>query len=297
MKKRQVGGGKKDAVAGDISASARATDRDQFVPLDKNSFEPLYFQMQTQLEQKIRSGQLTVHDPLPGEAELSRIFGVSRMTSRQALQGLTTDGFAYRERGRGTFVCAAKVEKHIAHLLGFSAEMRLLGLKASTKVLAKATVPATAQVAATLQVAGQSLVMMLSRLRLADGEPIAIEQVWLPLTRFPGIDTIDFARSSLYETLKERFGVKIGSANETIEARGASKEEAGLLEIGPRSSLLVVLRTLLDAEGRPVELAHSLYRGDRYRAVLSIPAMGPEMQPSVNLPRDRVKLRRGTSLD
>ncbi|GAC1425364.1 MAG: transcriptional regulator NagR [Acidobacteriaceae bacterium] len=295
MKKKKAAGGTKDAVAPKRTAPETSYARDEFVPLDKNSFEPLYFQMQTQLEHKIRSGQLTAHDPLPGEAELSRIFGVSRMTSRQALQNLTTDGFAYRERGRGTFVCAAKVEKHIAHLLGFSAEMRLLGLKASTKVLAKATVPATAQVAATLQVAAQSLVMMLSRLRLANGEPIAIEQVWLPLTRFPGIDAIDFARSSLYEALKERFGVKIGSANETIEARGASKEEAGLLEIGPRSSLLVVSRTLLDAERRPVELAHSLYRGDRYRAVLSIPAMGPEMQQNVNLPQDRVKRRRSTS--
>ena len=296
MKKKQTGDGTKDVAAEKKAAPVTAYGRDEFVPLDKNSFEPLYFQMQTQLEQKIRSGQLAVHDPLPGEAELSRIFRVSRMTSRQALQGLTTDGFAYRERGRGTFVCAAKVEKHIAHLLGFSAEMRLLGLKASTKVLVKVTVAASAQVAANLQVAVQSPVMMLHRLRLTNGEPIAIEQVWIPLLRFPGIDRIDFARASLYETLKERFGVKIGSANETIEARGASKEEAGLLAIAPRSSLLVVLRTLLDAEERPVEMAHSLYRGDRYRAVLTIPAMGPDAQQGGNLARDRVKLRRSTSL-
>ncbi len=301
IKKPIQDGGKNDGGKNDAEAKKRAPvrtyGRDQFVSLDKNSFEPLYFQMQTQLEHKIRSGQLAVHDPLPGEAELSRIFGVSRMTSRQALQGLTTDGFAYRERGRGTFVCAAKVEKHIAHLLGFSAEMRLLGLKASTKVLARATGPASAQVAASLQISAQSPVTTLHRLRLANGEPIAIEQVWVPTTRFPGIDGIDFSRTSLYETLKDRFGVKIGAANETIEARGASKDEAGLLEIAPKSSLLVVSRTLLDAEGRPVELAHSLYRGDRYRAVLTIPATGSGVQESVNLPRDRVKVRRSTPLE
>jgi GntR family transcriptional regulator len=292
LKQREVGARTRLKLSGKKARQLNACGLDEFVPLDKDSFEPLYFQRQTQLEQKIRSGQFDVHDLLPGEAELSRIFGVSRMTSRQALQGLTTDGFAYRERGRGTFVCAAKVEEHIAHLLGFSAEMRLLGLKASTKVLAKGTVLASAQVAA------QSSVMMLHRLRLANGEPIAIEQVWISLIRFPEIDKIDFARSSLYETLKERFGVKIWSANETIEARGASKEEAGLLETGPRSSLLVVFRTLLDAEGRPVELAHSLYRGDRYRAVLTIPAIGPDLQQSAeSSERSCVKLRRGTSLE
>jgi len=292
LKKKQSNEGKKTSTAAKKSAGVGAYGRDEFVPLDKNSFEPLYYQMQSQLEQKIRSGQLAVHDPLPGEAELSRIFGVSRMTSRQALQGLTTDGFAYRERGRGTFVCAAKVEKHIAHLLGFSAEMRLLGLKATTRVLAAATVPATAQVAASLQVEVQAPVTMLRRLRLANGEPIAIEQVWIPLGRFAGIDKIDYARTSLYETLKERYGVRIGSANETIEARGATKDEAALLEIAPRSSLLVVSRTLLDVDGRAVELAHSLYRGDRYRAVLTIPATGLGVEESVNLPRDRVKVRR-----
>ena len=286
MKKKQSNKGKK--------TSGVARGRDGFVPLDKHSFEPLYYQMQMQLEQKIRSGQFAVHDPLPGEAELSRIFGVSRMTSRQALQGLTTDGFAYRERGRGTFVCATKVEKHIAHLLGFSAEMRLLGLKASTKVLAMATVPATAQVAASLEVAPHSMVMRLHRLRLANGEPIAIEQVWIPLERFPGIEKINFTRMSLYETLKERYGVTIGSANETIEARGATKDEAALLSIAVKSSLLLVSRTLLDAEGGPVELAHSMYRGDRYRAVLTIPATGVDER--VNLPRDRVKVRRNKPL-
>lgn len=289
MKKKQ--GSKKKAVRLET-----AYGWGEFVALDKNSFEPLYFQMQTQLEQKIRSGQLAVHDALPGEAELSRIFGVSRMTSRQALQGLTTDGFAYRERGRGTFVCAAKVEKHIAHLLGFSAEMKLLGLKASSKVLGTATVGATAYVASSLEVEVQAPVRMLHRLRMANGEPIAIEQVWIPLDRFPGLERIDFAKTSLYETLKERYGVRIGSANETIEARGATKDEAGLLGIAAKSSLLVVSRTLLDGEGRAVELAHSMYRGDRYRAVLTIPATGLDAQESVNLPRDRVKVRRSKSL-
>ncbi len=252
---------------------AQTSSLRDLLPLDKGSFEPLYFQIQRQLEQRIRSGLLSVDDALPGEAELSRIFGVSRMTSRQALQALTSSGLAYRERGRGTFVCAPKVEKHIAHLLGFSMEMSLLGLRASTKVLASSIVPATTAVATALELPPASPVMMLHRLRLADGKPVAIEQVWLPYERFPGMEKLNYARNSLYGTLREYFGLRIGSANEVLEARAAKKEEARLLQVPSRSSLLVISRTLLDTEGNPVETGYSLYRSDRYRVVLNVPAI------------------------
>jgi len=244
-----------------------------FRPLDKRSFEPLYAQIQSRLKELIRTGEIGVNDPLPGEAELSRIFGISRMTARHALQGLTNEGLTYRERGRGTFVSAPKVEKEITHLLGFTAQIRLLGLKASTRVLVSAVIPAEKAIAAALELGPHDEVLRLQRLRLADDEPIAIEEVWIPRGRFPGVEAIDFGKHSLYETLRDRYGVRIGSSRETIGARGATAEEARLLRIAPRSSLLEVSRTLLDVEGQPMEVAHSLYRGDRYRAALTIPAV------------------------
>jgi len=240
------------------------------VPLDKNSFEPLYYQIQRQLKEQIRSGHLAVGDALPGEAEISRIFGVSRMTSRQALQALTAEGFSFRERGRGTFVRAKRVEKNIAHLLGFSAEMRALGLRATTQVLAKEMVAPAPEIAERLLIRSGEQVLMLRRLRLANDEPVAIEQIWLPSTRFPGIETIDFSKHSLYDTLQERYGVRIGAADEIIEARVATKAEAALLRIPAHSSLLFLSRTLLDLHGNPIEAGQSFYRGDRYRAVLHI---------------------------
>jgi GntR family transcriptional regulator len=71
----------------------------------------------------INSGKLRAGDSLPGEEELGHVYGVSRMTSRQALQVLKQQGFASRQRGRGTFVTQPKVEKDITHLSGFTAEM------------------------------------------------------------------------------------------------------------------------------------------------------------------------------
>jgi GntR family transcriptional regulator len=94
-----------------------------FEPLDKNSFTPMYFQIQTQLLKMIQSGQLRAGDSLPSEEEVSRVYGVSRMTSRQALQVLKSQGFASRHKGRGSFVSQPRVEKDITHLCGFTAEM------------------------------------------------------------------------------------------------------------------------------------------------------------------------------
>src|ERR1039457_1632563 len=89
-----------------------------FEPLDKNSFTPMYFQIQSHLLKMIQSGELRAGDSVPSEEELARVYGVSRMTSRQALQSLKSQGYAAGQKGRGTFVTQPKVEKDIAHLAG-----------------------------------------------------------------------------------------------------------------------------------------------------------------------------------
>jgi GntR family transcriptional regulator len=241
-------------------------------PLDKSSFIPLYFQIQDRLLKEIQSGGLQAGDLLPGEEDLCRLYGVSRMTARQSLQALKHQGLVRSEKGRGTFVVQPKVEKQIAHLSGFSAEMRSLGMKPSSRILEQATKPASPEIALRLGVSPGLPLLEIHRLRLADALPLAIEKVWLSLAEFPGIEKIDFTRTSLYETLRERYGIRVGSADEVIEARVPTQREAKLLEMGSRLSLLVISRTIRTVQGKPVEAALSLYRGDRYRAVLSVPA-------------------------
>jgi GntR family transcriptional regulator len=248
----------------------------EFEPLDKTSFTPMYFQIQTQLLRLIKEGQLRPGDALPSEEELSRACGVSRMTARHALQSLKSQGFASRHKGQGTFVSQPKVEKDITHLCGFTAEMKALGLEPSSRILNAQTVPAPAEVASRLRIEVGAPVFQLRRLRLADGLPVAVEEVWLSQQQLPGINRLDFASLSLYRTLRERYGIRVSRADEILEARSASRHEAELLEISRRASVLVISRTLWSIDGKPVETAHSVYRGDRYRAVLAIPATAVE---------------------
>jgi GntR family transcriptional regulator len=241
-----------------------------FEPIDKGSFTPMYFQIQTQLLKMIQSGHLKAGDSLPSEEELSRMYGVSRMTSRQALQVLKSQGFVTRHKGQGTFVSQPRVEKDITHLSGFTSEMRALGVRTSSRVLEAGIGPAVAEVASQLQIEINSPVFRLRRLRLAENLPVAIEEVWLPAARYPEIEKLDFSRLSLYQTLRDRYEVRVGCANEILEARSASKCESELLQVQARASLLVISRTLRSVDGSPLETAHSIYRGDRYRAVIQI---------------------------
>lgn len=240
-------------------------------PLDKSGFIPLYYQIQRALMEKIQSGALSQGDPIPSEEELSRTYQVSRMTARQALHGLKVNGFAFSEKGRGTFVTRPKLEKNVMHLQGFTEDMRQRGMIASSKVLEQSAIPATEELKEKLRLGSDDKVMCLRRLRLADGVPMAIEESHVPLQRFPGIERVDFSRHSLYATLREEYGVRVGYADEIIEALPAMREESELLTIPHRAGILSISRTIFTTQETPIESACSRYRGDRYRALIRVP--------------------------
>jgi len=250
---------------------SRTSNEPEFHPLDKNGFIPLYFQIQRALMEKIQSGELSEGDPLASEEELSRHFQVSRMTARQALHGLKTSGYAFSEKGRGTFVTRPKLEKNIMHLQGFTEEMRQRGMKPSSKLLEQAVLEPGEDLMQRLKLDSKDKVLHLRRLRLADGIPMAIEESHIPLKQFPGLDRIDFARHSLYQMLRERYGVRVGYADEVIEALPATKEESELLTIPRKASVLSITRIIMTTQETPVEAACSRYRGDRYRASIRVP--------------------------
>lgn len=240
-------------------------------PLDKSGFIPLYYQIQRALMEKINSGELSTGDPLASEEELARVYRVSRMTARQALHGLKTSGFAFSQKGRGTFVTRPKLEKNIMHLRGFTEDMKHLGMVPSSKLLEQTVVNATEELAGKLKVEPNEVVMRLRRLRLADGIPMALEESNIPLRQFPGLDKISFAKQSLYYVLRESYGVRVAWADEVIEALPATREESELLTIPKKASILSISRTIMTTEETPIEVACSRYRGDRYKASIRVP--------------------------
>jgi GntR family transcriptional regulator len=241
-------------------------------PLDRKGFVPLYFQIQRALVEKIQSGELREGDLLTSEWQLARDYHVSRVTAREALHGLKTSGYASSLRGRGTFVAKPKPGKPLTQLRGFTEEIAERGMVPASRLLEQRIIDAQVELAESLGVQVGTPVMILRRLRLADGVPMAVEKTYISLSHFPGIEQINFGEQSLYQTLREQFSVHIAWAAETIEILPATREESKLLKIPAKTGVLSISRNTISEDRVPIEITVSRYRADRYRAQIYIPA-------------------------
>ncbi len=227
--------------------------------------DPLYTQLKQSLQAEIHSGRYHPHQRLPSERVLANRFRVSRMTVRQALLELARDGTIYTRVGKGTFVAEPKIDQQLGTLTGFSQDVQARGGKASSRVLEARVVPATPDVAGALRLAPEAEVILLARLRLSDGVPLAVETAYLPFALFPRLLSHDFATESLYDVLESQYGRKLTEAEQTIEAALAGPREIELLELVPPAAVLRMQRITLTDDGIPVEYVSSVYRGDRYK--------------------------------
>src|SRR3954468_739680 len=141
-------------------------------------FVPRYYEIEQALRARI--ADLKPDAPLPSDAMLCEEFGVSRMTARNAVQRLGQGGIVYRVPGRGTFVAEPPVHRQAGNLLSFTEEMRRQGRVPSSKVLAREVREPGPSEASALQLQPDESVIVLRRLRLADDEPIVIEQAVFP---------------------------------------------------------------------------------------------------------------------
>jgi GntR family transcriptional regulator len=201
---------------------------------------------------------------LPTERELCQTYGVSRSTVRQALAQLEVEQRIFRRQGKGTFVSRAKIEQRL-ELMSHTEGMRARGISPSSKLIDVRRIHADQEVSTHLGLSPKSEVLRIERLRLADGDPIAIEVVFLSADRFDGITAALSDHASLYQLLSSNYGIELASAEETIEAVIAEGRDAGLLKCPPGMPLLMLSRRTLDTNGRPIGFVRSLYRGDRYR--------------------------------
>jgi GntR family transcriptional regulator len=200
---------------------------------------------------------------LPSDDELCREFGVSRMTARNAVQRLAEDGLVERIPGRGTFSVAAPAHRHADRLMAFSQEMTRLGRVPSSRLLACEIRPSTRGSAAALGLRPSEPVVVVRRLRLADGTPIALETAVLVRRVAAVVMAADLENGSLHATLA-RAGLHLRRGNATITAEAATPEDVRLLDTRRGAPLLVERRVIADTSGRPVEATESRYPGDRY---------------------------------
>lgn len=213
--------------------------------------------------------ELAVGDTIPSERALCERFGVSRMTVRQAVDALVVEGLLAREQGRGTFVAPGKVDLEV-RLASFGEEMARRGMTPSSEVLSAEVVAATPDIADALDILPGEMTFYLHRVRFADGEPMAIEQSWLPCRLVPGLFDGDVP-GSVYGELRRR-GLEPDWGEDVVAATEVHAADAELLRVPVGRAVLRLARRTFAGETACV-YSRSVYRADRY--VLWVPLRAP----------------------
>ena len=233
----------------------------------KDSHIPIYFQLEMEIKEIVKG--LNPGDPISSEREFSEKYDISRMTVRQAINNLVNEGILVRKRGKGTFVAEQKVEQPLSGLTSFSEDMRSRGLKPLTKILSFQQINSDKSIAAKLKIAEGVPVYEVSRLRLADESPMALEISYLPANIITDL-TEDTVYASLYEYIENELNLQISHATQTLESSLAQKSECSILQIEEGDPVLLIERFSYLQNGEAFEYVKSIYRGDRYKFVIDM---------------------------
>ena len=225
---------------------------------------------------------LSPGDAIPSERQLSVDLGVSRLTVRAALDDLVREGYLVRRRGAGTFVSEPKVAKGVGTVTSFSDDMRERGMTPASRTLDLQEVPAGARLGRILHVSPSEPVAVIKRLRMADGEPMAIELLHVRQSLVPGLTAADLEENSFYDLLAARYAVEIVGGTQTVEPTVTNEDESELLGLPLHSPAFLFERLTRASDGAIVEYVRSIYRGDRYRLVteLGVEGSSPALRPA-----------------
>lgn len=238
--------------------------------MNKTINRPIYLQLKEKLLDRIHTQEWKPGDCLPSERALCEEYALSRMTVRQAVSELEREGLVQRIQGKGTFVSQEKLTQPLLKLTSFSEDMRARGFLPSAQTLALERVPASKTVAAKLEVAPGAEVIMLKRLRLADGEPMAIETAYLDNEKCSPIYDQLAQNKSLYQLMKHTLHITLSGARQSIEIAAVQGWEAKLLHMPEAGMVMRTERQTLDARKSPVEYVVSKYRGDKYKFYIEL---------------------------
>ncbi|MBB3035985.1 GntR family transcriptional regulator [Hoyosella altamirensis] len=212
-------------------------------------------------------------DMLPSERKLVDEYGVSRITVREAVGQLVADGVLERVPGKGTFVARRTVRSHL-HLASFHEDMRRAGAQPSTRVLSAEQAVPPLEAAETLRLRPGERAFHVVRLRLANEQPISVDDGWYNPNYLPELLAADLT-ASLYEQFDSKYGVPINRAEQSVAARACPADLARHLQITEGDPVLVFDRVSY-SEKLPIERAISTYRGDRYQLQMSLDETSPQ---------------------
>ncbi len=229
---------------------------------------PLYHQLKNVMLEKIQKGQWSAGFCIPTETELMNMYGISRTTVRQAVTALEQAGYLSKKQGQGTFVKSGRLVERLGRLTGFAEEMLQQGYVPSAQLISFEEVKDVDRMNDRglfhiPQLPKDTSWININRIRLADGEPIAVERSFWPKDIADLLQQEDLSSVAFY-TVLERNGIYLQEADENIASINAGREDAKHLKIQVGSALIQIERSTMDTNRRLIEHTYTRYRGDRY---------------------------------
>jgi GntR family transcriptional regulator len=247
-----------------------------YFTIDLNSPLPRYYQIKQNITELIQNNLLRAGDALPSERELSELYSVNRMTVRQAITELTTQGVLRRLHGVGTFVTEKTIiAPIIPAVTGFSERIRKAGMKPASRVIALELIPGSPVITERLGLESKAPLLSLKRLRLIDDEPLMIETSYLSYTAFPDLLDEDFSVQSLYDLLAARYHSPVIETDHTLEPTLLTPDESPYFELKSGQPAMLVHVVAYTTNRQPVEFCKSVIRGDRCRYYFTANTQSP----------------------
>lgn len=222
--------------------------------------EPIYLRIRRALAQRIECGEYAPGTMIPSENELADEFGTTRLTVRNAMDELVTCGQIRRVQGKGAFVAPKQFGPH-RRQGGFREAVRAAGGVPSVRILARSKRYAGPYYARLFGIDENDLLYCIRRLNSVDGMPVSIEVTLIPYLLFPGIEDVDVAVFSLWETY-DMLGRKPVKSLEKLDIEALGARDAGLLGLEPGDLALLLECLSCDVSGQIIEYAKSFNRGD-----------------------------------
>ena len=223
--------------------------------------------VQDELKQRIDRGELPAGTRLPSEPELAAELQVSRATLREALRAMELEGLLRRRQGSGTFVADhPRVANSLDVNFGVTDAIRAAGMTAGIAHARTWVEPASAGEAALLELEPGQDVVVIERVRTAEGKPVVLSRDLFPSRLLAGHDQVvaEMLERSIYEVLERDLGIVISHGVARFRPVRADHAVAGRLGV-PRGELLLYLWQVDYAQdGTPVVSSHEFHLADAF---------------------------------
>jgi len=222
---------------------------------------PMYVQLREIIRTRIDDGEYIPGAAIPSESEFAQMYGLHRLTVRSAITALVNEGLLKPVQGKGVFVVGKKMDRDLERLTGFHQTIRERNSIPLTKLINKSVRPAGLKYARLLEIEPESPVYYLRRLCYAGGQPVSIEDIYIPVDLLSDLDKVDLNVFSLYE-IYEFNDIHLTTAWQTLSVTTLDAKDARTLQIKPGTAVMLFDCISRDENGRVIEISRSYTRGD-----------------------------------